>query len=685
MRLFWACTHLTLRDAEIPLFLSCGFEAIPEEPDPVVLDAIDFPEYESDADPVTMSWRRRCTAPERELEVCRRARLSQRGGLVSEAEQDLFNAYFDVIYIATNLKAAANIKSWFRGEVIFRYFGFYSNLRKVEYMASSLDADLLGDILYAPIYSSLQTQETDLLFRRTVVLRPFLAPRAAVADRDDRGHGGPVVTVLSSVYSGWENERDLKSLLPLTDEMRLHVLGKNDLHRVASDIKTQFHIVGASAPGRYREIFHGAQMCIYGQSSSHHMHYTPLEAVAAGVPLVCRGNIPLLQENQRAYGPAATAGVIGVAQSHEDLLATARRAHNNSELLAEIAASQRSLMRYFCADEAAQDLARLSAVLRIKPRQAPPRLVNYPPLSSLPTNASFETQAQIASLNVSVRAIDLIADFGAVRPVLSERPGFPQLLALAPRGAGLRLTLGEKGEGFDAKVGHAIELRGRSRGRGALKAIAELWRDGTVVASRLGIRRGDEQDFVLSIAFCDQMRSMLLISLQGVGDVEMELGSVSHWLTDSSSPLAISGGFETSPSDVGAQIRNPSSVAVALLPNLYLPASYVEDRGEVAVRLSAGADPSHIPLFKTFQTSGMFAYVLLEIFAADAGTIDCVCEAWGEKFLDRVSMRLSVKAGHGVYIVAFRNGSLAPAGPFLHFSVVDGPGCDLIRIWFHER
>ena len=88
LRMFWSCSHVTLRDTEVPLLLKSGIEVIPEEPNESILTKDEYLNYEDgEIYEINKKWRKSCSVNPKELAIIRRANLMRRKGFISEIEK----------------------------------------------------------------------------------------------------------------------------------------------------------------------------------------------------------------------------------------------------------------------------------------------------------------------------------------------------------------------------------------------------------------------------------------------------------------------------------------------------------------------------------------------------------------------------------------------------------------------
>lgn len=344
-RMYFACTHVTLRATEVPVWLEAGLEVIPEEVDTAPLNVFEALQYD---DPARHEVLRQCAAastlPERAYGALRRCRLRQRRGALSAEEQRFFNRHVDIIYVATDLELAVAIKQWFSGEVIFRYFGTFENLRNLAEMVAEHRPEDLAGIVCMPIFDSLYELGIARHFERSVTVHGFVGDAALsprwLGIREDQ----PAVVVMNHVLSGTAQARMLGRMENLARRIPIAVLGKNDLDRVPPAIGAAFDFKGILERRAFLEQFAAARMLIHPHAERYHNHYSNLEAVAMGIPVLFRTANPLYLEQPESLRQERPAEWFGAFETEEALFAAAERFYRDPEPLAALAERQRVLL-----------------------------------------------------------------------------------------------------------------------------------------------------------------------------------------------------------------------------------------------------------------------------------------------------------------------------------------------------
>lgn len=570
MRLYWACTHTTLRNTEVPLLIDRGIEVIPEEANIDIVVAADAINYDRN-EAFDRKWRAGCTVPAEYLDPVRRARLLQRRGMVSAAEQAMFNALFDVIYIPSFLDIAVNVKSWFSGEVIFRYFGAFANLQSLNDQSAGLDPALVAQLYFLPIFSTLCEEPSTRRFGRYSILHPVIDPADGPPPWGGVRPDQSAVVLLYPLFEGGAMVERARALIPLARRIPLTILGQNDPAQVPEDIKRHFTVNGSPDRATHFQRMSDARLLIYPYSSSQHMHYVPLEAVSAGIPLLCHASIPLLREYEAAGGRVRD--IPGILYSSDELLERAEIMFNDIDGLPDIAARQAVLPICFQRDKVAAEVDELVANLRTARRHPLPPVTTLPQLGRLPTARGIETRREFARSNVTVPVADLVRDVANALLGCSGRSAPFDACLMASQALPQRLTLGcFEDQRFIADHWHEVAIDASVDDDAALLVTAELWSDGSIVETIRGVEHerpaGGRAD--LRVRFAMATPASLVLTLSIVGSGRARFISATHCAgTPAPDQLELAGGL-CGTHDLARRLRQRGGVPVALLgdPNV---------------------------------------------------------------------------------------------------------------------
>jgi hypothetical protein len=347
-RMFFGCTHVTLRASEVPVWLDVGMEVVPEEVDTCVMNRMEALTYDDhERHEVLQRCRHNCTLPQQEYDAARRVRLRQRKGLLSQKEQDFFNARFDVIYVATDLETAVNVKSWFSGDVVYRYFGKFDYLMDIRDLAKSYSREQLRNIICLPIFDSLY--ELDLLsfFDRCATVHGYVPEEKAAKSWQGIRTGQSAVVVMNNVREGNLQCEMLRRMFNLARDAPITVLGKNPHERVPMDVMANINVTGMLERSDFWERMSGSRMLIHPFAERHHNHYTNLEAIAAGIPVLFRSDNPLFIEQPAELRAEHSATWYGAYASEAELFSAVTILFDQPEQLTTLAQRQRVLLDVF--------------------------------------------------------------------------------------------------------------------------------------------------------------------------------------------------------------------------------------------------------------------------------------------------------------------------------------------------
>lgn len=291
LRILWVCCHLVHRYEEVPLLLEAGAEVIP------ILgtrkDGQEFePQYDDEFDPLYPAWRASCTLPVWVAERIRRINLQQ-----PTAEEAAFiNEWIDVIMIASYIQLVERTVQWFRGKIVYRVFGDtvpYGLVGKYH----NVDFNIIGqysDYYWSPILKALSREEDVRLARNELYLPAFVTPERLPWRWQEQDSARLVSTAVSYID---KSEFYRNKYLMFREAFRgldYVVLGKND--------KTSVHCSDSFIAGFLPfELMMGRLcntriFCYGGAMVPTHVHYTPIEAIAMGVPVLFHENCGLAHE-----------------------------------------------------------------------------------------------------------------------------------------------------------------------------------------------------------------------------------------------------------------------------------------------------------------------------------------------------------------------------------------------------
>lgn len=519
-RMFFACTHITLRQTEVPFWIEQGIEVVPEEVDTGVLTYTEALGYDDpNRHPVLQTCRGASTLDNETYTAARRVRLRQRAGMLDPAEQALFNACFDAIYVATDLATAVEVRRWFRGEVIFRYFGRFDYLRDVKDMACGHDPALLRGITCLPIFDSLHELGLAELFGKVATVHGHMDPRVIGRTWDRHGAAAYAVTVMNGLAPGTQQETLARTMFELAEQIPLHLLGKNTSHHVGADIAARFNVAGYLDRRQFIDRFVSARLLVHPFAERYHNHYTNLEAVAAGVPVVFRTENPLWNEQPPGWRARVDPERYGAAENDaaRDRLAT--RLFGDPSALAGLARRQRRLLRPFSARQIRREIA--SVIRMLKWRDDPATATSNPaalPLARVSGAQPLLWQTAAVQQFVPIPAVALAREEDW-RSITLDKTG--RLVLRLAAGAAMRaFPLGNAAPIGPGRFRLFLDLSGQPGAR--LRVRFELYQGQSCVAAD---ERAANASGEMSIAceFSARGDSALVIWLENRGGVPVDL------------------------------------------------------------------------------------------------------------------------------------------------------------------
>ncbi|WP_426454407.1 glycosyltransferase [Paenibacillus sp. S-38] len=283
-RIYWICSHETLRYEEVPLLIEAGAEVIPCLGDPTL---VKFDQnYDNETHKYYPHWRKYCTLPTYIAEEIRRIDIIGKRGKVTSREAALINQHIDVLYIASFPDLVANALDWFNGYVIFRVFGhgdFSSYTKAMEFLRiDKAKFAASKKYIWSPILYSLDEPEAPELVRNKLYLNAFVSEER-LGFRWRAGKSEPYLSTAISYLDGAHPAQDVYSEFASRFEALPYiVLGKNHTKG-----QTGGQVSGYLDSTSFYSKIASSRMFIYiGFHSFYHLHFTPLEAMCMGVPVL---------------------------------------------------------------------------------------------------------------------------------------------------------------------------------------------------------------------------------------------------------------------------------------------------------------------------------------------------------------------------------------------------------------
>ncbi len=277
-RVAWLLNHTTLREFEVPLLRSLGFEVFcpkrfPETPDNRSASV----SHEFDAS---------LSIPDAELKALNAFDFySQR---LPPAVRRILNERFGTVVVAYMFPMFEHVLEQFRGRILLRTFGstsstftYYSWAREVASPAFERRlARASGRFWFAQAYPNLKWIEPPIIQRRSVHL-PLGLPDRVTRCRNAWEGSDPTILFVCPEIKTYEETRqtyeEFKSLF-------------GDLRHVICGAQSKCHpdpaVLGKVDAPTFDRLFRTCNVMFYHSRLPRHLHYHPLEAICYGMPLV---------------------------------------------------------------------------------------------------------------------------------------------------------------------------------------------------------------------------------------------------------------------------------------------------------------------------------------------------------------------------------------------------------------
>jgi glycosyltransferase involved in cell wall biosynthesis len=355
-RLLWLCTHRTQWREELPLLLEAGFEVVPAK-----WGHRDYPVHENPEDPYYIqSWRSQCTLPVALVEELRAVNWFH------DAPRDmgaLANQVFDAVIITTFPDTLLSFARWFSKPIFYRVFGLagegaYSDLFRSPDFQQLWATPAYRNNLYhwCPILPTLRQAEDVALIRNEIVLEPCVSPERLPAHWQMEKAEPCVALVLSRVAeAGYYGDRYLAEVAYYgklytriasrfrvgPEPIRLRILGQNQPGAFGDA-----EILGPLPEWDFCSSLARATAFFYQGESICHLHWSVLEALAMGVPVVMMQSGYLAWLLIQVAGLQARGQTHGVVEGLDEARTLLARCLKKPELARAIAHRQRPLAEY---------------------------------------------------------------------------------------------------------------------------------------------------------------------------------------------------------------------------------------------------------------------------------------------------------------------------------------------------
>ncbi|PGZ06206.1 hypothetical protein COE30_21870 [Bacillus cereus] len=343
-RVYWLCTHQTLRYEEVPLLIEAGTEVIPCLGDPFWLKYDS--NYDNESDRLYPHWRKSCTLPTNIVEKIRRINILEKKGKLNPDETKLINQWIDVMFISNYPDILENITKWYQGYIIFRVFGHgdYTTYTK-EMTNLNINIDKLVETdkyVWCPILKSLDVPEDSRITKNKFYLNAFVSSERLGFKWQGRDSKPFISTTISYLDGNPAANKIFKDFNEKFSNIPFVVLGKNSKN-VVKGISEK--VIGHTEDNLFYSKITESRMFVYfGLGSNYHVHYTPIEALSMGVPTVFLEKSGLAQE-ARANGVSnSVLKTIGMCSDTEEMKEFVLKTMNNFTELEKLADNQSSIL-----------------------------------------------------------------------------------------------------------------------------------------------------------------------------------------------------------------------------------------------------------------------------------------------------------------------------------------------------
>ncbi len=306
LRILYGASHRILRYEEVSLFIEAGFEVIPVKAHWEIFK-VQEPGADDPAHPLYPHWRETCTIPDdiiekiQAIDILKYQNLDAQSGRVSSAEAALLNEWIDIIYIPNLLPTVPRVLSWFKGLTLFRVYGEGKIMTYDEWAKNSgADLSLLRkyDARYATMLMlyALNGPEHDSILGTNVFHVGPCVTRNRIMGKWKGEASSPICnTALSYIYENPHWTDIYHQFCDVFKDIPLRILGKNNKNRGV--LKHDPRVAGIiEDDSHYLELLTDCRCLIDPGTSPFHTHYTPLEAIIMGIPVIFLENSGMAQE-----------------------------------------------------------------------------------------------------------------------------------------------------------------------------------------------------------------------------------------------------------------------------------------------------------------------------------------------------------------------------------------------------
>lgn len=295
-RILWLINHTTLREFEVPLLISMGYEVYTPKHIPAFIE-----NYSGSVD---YSYDSSLTIPQHDLDILNRHDFYTKP--ITQSITSIINRYFGTAILVFYPNILEQVTKQFEGRILLRAFGLDKNRSYSAIMQQVLDNDFLKRLQtirdrfwFSEAYANLHEVESELLASRSI-FHPLGLPKSFY--KNENTWKGTVKKLLffcaristSPEYYGQIYKTFKKHFgdLPYT---------------VAGNQPTPVndpHVAGLQPRSTINEWLQTYAVMFYHSQEPRHLHYHPLEAIVFGMPLIyMRGG--LLEQLGGDYQPGA--------------------------------------------------------------------------------------------------------------------------------------------------------------------------------------------------------------------------------------------------------------------------------------------------------------------------------------------------------------------------------------------
>jgi glycosyltransferase involved in cell wall biosynthesis len=290
----------------------------------------------------------------------------------------LASQVFDGVIIESFLDTVLRFARWFSKPILYRVFGRGGDRSYSDYYGAAAIAELTQTPAYrqglyhwCPILPTLGHAEIETLVRNEVVLEPFVSSERLATQWHAESSEPYVAMVLSRIQQVecYVNMyRQITSRFRRAPSLPLRILGGNHPGSFNDP-----EIVGALPDRDYFQMIARARVFFYQGDSQVHLHWSVLEALAMGVPVVMLQSGYLAWALIRTAGPKARGVEWGVVEGLDEARQLLAQCLSDRSVAAGIAYRQQPLAQYITdrAHAVRQYRHKLQAILEPGSRQTP--------------------------------------------------------------------------------------------------------------------------------------------------------------------------------------------------------------------------------------------------------------------------------------------------------------------------